>query len=204
MNKVPVKIIVTGDLEKGRTHIGPAKSQMAILENQMRFQGLQQSSRTITPYPGVVYECWSCFSLQEIRIHVQPTGGKESVQVERQCKCWPCFTTGVIKKVYPEEYTDTWLRDGLFSYDIELCAKDRYIELQDTHIPSAGAEKYHEGQVVIVGVKRDPDYSEYAGESCMMKWVEEAEAWDDMTVLPIHCTDKMSKWTWQTETTGKS
>jgi len=64
----PSKIIISGDPEAGKALIGTGHRQMAILENLMRFQGLEQYSIKMSPYPGAVIVCRKVFGLRTIEI----------------------------------------------------------------------------------------------------------------------------------------
>ena len=57
----PTQIKIVGDQALGRQFIGPAKSQMNILRNQMRFQKLKQGSRRLWLRPNVHVECLSIY-----------------------------------------------------------------------------------------------------------------------------------------------
>lgn len=69
----PTKILVGGDKNKARTFIGPAKSQLEILKNQMKFQNLKQGLRRLWLNDNVYVECRKIFNYQECRIWVRPT-----------------------------------------------------------------------------------------------------------------------------------
>lgn len=118
---IPAKIVITGDVVRGRGFIKFAKEQLNILERLMSFQGLNEGVRTVKPYPGVVVECWSSFSLHEVRIHVEPgKGGDVSVSEEdkkQRCPEFQCYTVGYI--VGPTEglNMDTPER----RYDVQIC-----------------------------------------------------------------------------------
>jgi len=69
---IPVKIVVDGDLVRGKELIGFAKDQMRILQRLMSFRKLNEGNRQVQPFPGVLVECWSSYSIKEIYIYVAP------------------------------------------------------------------------------------------------------------------------------------
>ena len=104
---IPVKVTVTGDISKGRMLVGFAKDQMRILERAMSFQALNEGERTVSPFPGMTVSCWSSFSLQEIRIHVDQPSGAGGVQLKnrkeerKECYCFPHISLARVLAVYP-------------------------------------------------------------------------------------------------------
>jgi hypothetical protein len=152
--KVPKKIIITGDIDRGKTYIGQADSQLNILQNQMRFQNLKQGWRTVKLADDVVVECWSCFSLSAVRIHVVPAGPEvEKLEEEKKkCLCFPCFAFGVIEEI-TTEYNTQQLENGYrYYYNVSVCDDDTYVLFENYSIKSAGWERYHAGQYVLVSV----------------------------------------------------
>lgn len=108
---IPERIIVTGDIPRGRELIGLAKGQMGILARQMGFQHLTEGFRTVSPFPGVVIECWRTNILndmRDIRIHVEPKqkGGEEvtvkKTRERRECFCFPHISLARIIAVHPD------------------------------------------------------------------------------------------------------
>jgi hypothetical protein len=153
--RVPKRIVITGDVDRGKTYIGQADSQLNILQNQMQFQNLKQGWRTVRLADDVVVECWSCFSLSAVRIHVTPSRyvDEKREREEKWCLCFPCFASGVIEKVFPEEATEDDLINGVrFTYDISVCTGSAYVLFKDFKIRSAGWGKYYNGQLVWVSL----------------------------------------------------
>lgn len=192
MIRIPTKIVIEGDLVEGRRLVGYAKSQMAILENQMSFQKLKQGHRKLNdPASGVVIECTACYGHLDIYIYVPPPGGEER-KTRKYCRCYPCYSLGVIESVTPETVTTTWLESGArFVHSVSVCSVDQYVIYEN--IPAAGAEKYNVGQNVMVAGQRP---AEFADIDCLTGWAEE-----DLTLLFISpLFDESGMELWRVET----
>jgi hypothetical protein len=211
---IPVKITVKGDTARGRELIGFAKAEMAKLERLMSFQGLKQGSRTVSPFPGVVVECWSRFSLQEIVVHVAPGGeqGAESVVVEeekRECLCFPHFSFGVIAAVHPEiperesfdfaadyeaalvDYNED-LPAQLFQYDVEICYGPDYLKFEGAYDANFG--RYNKGQYVLVTIGAEME-AWAVPLDCDRSCLVNSPRFDELIISPIHVNKKMDdKW----------
>ena len=61
-------INLVGDKVLAEQFIGPAKSQMRILENSMKFQNLSQAIRRVKFNSNVYVECVKVFNIQIITI----------------------------------------------------------------------------------------------------------------------------------------
>jgi len=123
--KIPTKIIVQGDTVLGRKLIGEAKSQLNILINQMKFQGLSQSWRTVR-YGSVVIECLHSFGRSVVRITVPPipAGGKKPGDF-RECFCTCSFAFGYI--LQPTNPGDEFPSEE-YKYTVEICnTKNLYV-----------------------------------------------------------------------------
>ena len=70
----PTKMIVSGNLAKAKTFIGPAKSQMELLLNQLSYQNLSQGVRRLWLDKDTYVQCRKCYYYQECRIWVRPSG----------------------------------------------------------------------------------------------------------------------------------
>ena len=57
---IPPTIIVSKDKALGYELKKFALQQLSILERLMSFQKINDDSRVVSPYPGVLVECWSC------------------------------------------------------------------------------------------------------------------------------------------------
>lgn len=146
--KSPTRLVFLGDRFEAQRHTGRARKEMLILENSMSFQGLKQGARTVRPYPGVVIECWSCFSLRQANIYVEQVGGADDQPREwRECFCCTCFAIGKILNIYEE--TTSVCR----YYDVEVCQGGlesyRYEIIEGVQAVDAGW--YTEGQLVMLG-----------------------------------------------------
>ncbi len=170
--KVPRKVVVVGNVKEGKKLIGAADGQLRILEQQMSFQDLKQGARTIKLRPGVVIECWSCFTLQGVKITVNTGIGKPIERIEWvECFCG-ChisqgFVIGVDKQLccYDFELRTT-------TYTVSVCVKKEpphymYVEMQNT--PSAGFSPIEIGQpVVLAWTPPAIEYEENPNKGCAM------------------------------------
>lgn len=66
-------MLVGGDQKKAKTFLGPARSQLEILKQDMSFQNLSQGVRKIWLNSDVYVECRKIFNYQECRVWVRPT-----------------------------------------------------------------------------------------------------------------------------------
>jgi hypothetical protein len=195
---IPVRIIVTGDASKGRELIGFAKNQMSILENLMSFQSLNQGSRTVSPFPGVVVECWSSFSLQEIRIYVEEffeEGEEKGEYIEvKECFCNCNFSFGVVIAVGEE------LEKDISLYDVAACKSKEFFVLYQNIIASDFAQ-YSVGQKVLVMSYNNFSYLCCNGGQTVSACSPEKSSYlvsDDewrttYRILPL-CAEKFSRW----------
>jgi hypothetical protein len=99
---IPPKIIIKGDPALGSMFIGEAYSQLNILRDSMKFQGLKQSFRTVEVAPGVLVQCNRNYNLETVTIYTQG-GGQEQEQRERikevECFCNCNFARGIVLSV---------------------------------------------------------------------------------------------------------
>ncbi len=210
---IPVKIIVTGDITRGRELVGFAKAEMAKLERLMSFQGLQQGSRTVSPFPGVVVECWSKFSLQQIHVHVvpPPSGGEEpppEPKKKKECLCFPHFAFAIVTKVTPAiplradfDFTadyDTALQNyekdlykTWFQYDLEICHQTFYIKYEGAYDANFG--RYYKGQYVLVTMADDMDAWQNPTD-CNRACLVDSPKFDKLTIAPLHVLKNMNEW----------
>lgn len=72
-------MLVGGNKKAALNFLGPARSQLEILKNQMSFQNLSQGVRKIWLNEDVYVECRKCFNYQECRVFV-----KEVIEQEIQ------------------------------------------------------------------------------------------------------------------------
>ncbi len=157
--KVPRKIVIAGNKSYGLKFLGEAQSQLAILENQMKFQNLSQGSRKVKLNDNIHIECWSCFSAQGIKITTFGVPEVPPLEFFGECLCLNCFTYGKIIKRYPDKINDDTEDDILVRilYDVEFCSKDgEYIRL-DNYIYGSSYEEYFIDDTVILGMLPNPD-----------------------------------------------
>jgi len=150
--RIPRRTQIVGDIPTGKKLIGYADSQLRILENQMGFQGLKQGSRTVRPHRDIVIECWSCFSLQGIKITVLGSGRDKAEKISlEECMCFPCYAMGIVTNV--TEVTSAEAMMG-FKYlcDLDICSgkKTQLVKYINYPIRPVGWEKYYLGQYVMV------------------------------------------------------
>jgi len=197
---IPVKIVVDGDLVRGKELIGFAKDQMRILQRQMSFQKLNEGNRQVQPFPGVLVECWSSYSLKEIYIYVEPpkpSGGEPIIppKEERYCPCFPHFTLGKIVTVIPELSDPliaadiTFLETERFMYDVEICDSHLYILFEGVY--STGWEMYNVNQMVVVGVANNQGPGTF---DCDRNCVLDAIPFEVFVVAPFYLNSGMDEW----------
>jgi len=188
---IPTKIVINGDKVAGYSFVGDGHRQMLLLENAMEFQGLEQYTSLSRPAPGVLIKCSKVFGLRTMEITTKGGGGDKS-EKSRECYCFPHFSMGIIKKIYPEQPTYEDMRRNRFKYDIDVCKGKGYVLKKE--IFSAGWERYYVGQYVLVtiGAKLDkppvPDFDQ--DRNCLMQQPQ----FDVLTVSPFYFHGKMQKW----------
>lgn len=79
MITVPIQFKIIGDEALGRSYIGPAKSQMAILRNQLKFQKLNQGFRTVRLADNLYVECSKIYSTEVCTIIASVVIAEETV-----------------------------------------------------------------------------------------------------------------------------
>lgn len=76
----PTKILIGGNKKAAKGFIGPAKSQLEILKNQMSFQNLSQGVRRLWLNENTYIECIKCFNYQECKIWVRPIVSEDKLE----------------------------------------------------------------------------------------------------------------------------
>lgn len=191
---IPTKITGVGDLVVAREWVKFAKNRLAILKRQRSLGGKQDYS-TISPHPGIVVECFSGRRIEEIKITVIKAGGEAGQSlIEKKkiyCKCFPHFSFGVVRKVTPVDPVDpAFLPTGKFMYDLEVCAKDRFILYENAYDVNFG--KYYVGQRVMVTIGGDmPDWP--SPMDCERMCLVKNPRFEFLTISPVHFPG-MSKW----------
>jgi len=208
---IPVKIVIDGDIPRGKLFIGMAKGQMQRLRRSMSFQKLREGFNTTTPFPGVVVQCWRSHSLEVINIYVEPVGGAGGVaqpkpEQWKECLCVPHFSFGIVILVTPEKpaddadpediaaYNEFLLGGERFTYSINLCNTRRYILYENVY--SAGWEKYNVGQYVLVSMGNDDPIGSY---DCERRCLLQEPEFEVFIVSPLHALGKMKKWQYWTK-----
>lgn len=97
MNDHPVKYIFNHDTTESRALVGNANRVMSVLENLMEFQGLDQYSIQVTPYPGALIIASKVFGARKLEILVGTPSGDGEAQAQK-CLCTCNFTVGWILK----------------------------------------------------------------------------------------------------------
>jgi len=77
----PIKITFSGDVWHGRSYIKFACAQLAILEQQMMFQKLNEGKKIVSPINGIVIECLSKFGHHEVKIYVESIINKNNAEI---------------------------------------------------------------------------------------------------------------------------
>ena len=154
---IPTKVVIIGDLARGQMFKGFAENQLRILRRSMKFQDLNEGSKTVKPYPDVVVECWSSFSLSEINIHVLGKKGEgeelEEEKKKQKCFCTCHLTIGFIQYHRHACYDFTDLN---IVYDVLICKKKRYYALLK-NVPPMGFTPFKHNQKVLVVFEPDID-----------------------------------------------
>jgi len=191
--KVPKKTVILGDVAKGKQYIGQADSQLNILQNQMRFQKIQQAWRTVRLAKDVVVECFSGFNLSEVRIHAAPLPtGKSALSETRRCFCDCCAAIGKIVSARDVE-DEGWLPNrGLdYFYDVEICQKSKYTLLEDLTV-SADHFIHLEGDIVLLIAKPHDEDEDLDIE---FEDIEEICEWLNWRITSINPSIAVRAWT---------
>lgn len=143
----PIKYIFDRTDQESQALVGTARRAMMILESLMAFQGLEQYSYSIEPYPGALIICSKVFGSRQIRIL---TGGKRrKVRLpQEECICTCNFTTGFIFEVE----ADNLDKDGANVtplYTVLACIGKRAYRIFE-HTLASDFTKYEEGQKVVL------------------------------------------------------
>ena len=127
--------------------IGTAKRAMLILERLMEFQGLEQYSYRVEPYPGALIICSKVFGLRVARI-ITGKGAVELTSGEERCICTCNFTTGYIFRVEPDNL-DKLGADVTPLYTVLACVRGKTYRIFE-HILASDFTKYEVGQKIIM------------------------------------------------------
>jgi len=156
---IPVKIVVSGDIQLGKQFIGEALSQMRILDKAMSFQGLNEDSRTVKLSKWVTVQCWTSYSFKVVHIHAV-SGYKLSEYIckkseKLKCFSFACFSVGrIIKESLDQEGIPIDMHSVDRCYDVEICDKSiEYILI--LNCKTSDFATYQAGEKVIVSTKWD-------------------------------------------------
>lgn len=117
--RIPKQLVLSGNKRAAATLTGLADSELAKLEEFLRFRNLPQGSRIIHPFPGVIIKCWTCFTMCGVNIYVHPAGGPgEEPETVRECWCSCMYSTGIVVGFTDEEHQ---FGDEDVRYDVEIC-----------------------------------------------------------------------------------
>lgn len=216
MNPFPIKYVFNIDNTESRALVGIANKGMAILENLMSFQELDQYSIQFIPRPGTLIKCSKVFGMRTISIAVGISGGGEEFIDKYKCLCFPHFSFGIVMVVYPSypleadyegdldgyaaalDAYNLWIVGqadrGRFTYDVLVCIGDRsYVLVED--VRAAGWDVYHVGQFVLVsigqGMSSESEYPEYdCDRDCLMQEPQ----FPILTISALHIPGEMHKW----------
>jgi hypothetical protein len=98
MIRIPCKITLEGDKDRARDFIGAAQSQLRILEDEIKFQGLKQGTRRTQLDDRTKVEARICFDLSEVKIYSEPIKVKGEEKEEKLDRLIPRFFAYVVKK----------------------------------------------------------------------------------------------------------
>jgi len=192
---IPAKLIVTGDIPRGKEFIGFAKNQLSILRNQMSYQKLNEGFRTVKPFPGVVVEVWASFKLAEIKIHATSEegggpGGDFNRKDGRKCLCLPHFALGVIVSAEYGENSDEAV------YDAEICSSSNYVMYLG--LMSNGWARHYVGQYILVTIGEEMESWDVPFD-CNRECLVDNPRFDILMISPISISNKMRRWFYETE-----
>lgn len=143
MITVSPSITFAGDKDRARTFRGRALSEMAILENLMSFQELEQGVRRVQPEPGVLIECAKRFGLRSIVV-LAVGGGADTSGYSEECLCNCNFSVGWIVKEQDEKLDNT-----ARLYTVMACNyKTRYVVYDN--VPASDFTVYIPGQKIVL------------------------------------------------------
>lgn len=143
----PVKWIYDTNSLESKALVGTAKQAMMTLERLMEFQGLDQYSYRVEPYPGAMIVCSKTFGLRVARI-LTGTKRKGGLPSSPECLCTCNFTTGYIFDIEPDNL-DKGGADVTPLYTILACVGKRAYRVFD-HVLASDFTKYEVGQKIIL------------------------------------------------------
>jgi hypothetical protein len=191
-----VSKILSGDKAKAAHFLGLAQRQLNILLRQMELstpKPLSEGERTLDLGYGAYITVSACYNARAMRIHIPVPEGKQEERKEEfgeECFSVPHFALGVITAVDPETPTLEQLRSIRFLYDMEICAGDLYIIVEN--VTDANFGRYYISQRVIVTI--GPAESDWDKINDLdRRNLLDAEMFSSMAVIPIHISN-MDLW----------
>lgn len=135
-----IKTVLSGD--NAARHIRFALSRLAILDRQQSL-GFKNDHDIISPFPGVVVECFSCLGKKEIRISTKPVSSLSSTNKQDQSSI-------TIRKQQQASYAELYYFVNITSNVFQL---DRIIvwNVQNPTVPS-GADQVSATATLIYDV----------------------------------------------------
>lgn len=76
----PTKVLVSGDINRAKRFIGPAKSQFNILKDQLNRGNLSQGIRRVHIDEETYIECKNIYNQQQVKIYVTPSEDEDDIQ----------------------------------------------------------------------------------------------------------------------------
>lgn len=142
---IPLKVVFAGDEVYGRMLTGLAKGQMGILKRQ-RELGLKNTSREVSPFPGVLIECFAGATPEHVVVTVTPQGVAAMQvlheEIERACICNCNFSAGVVIEL-------TGDLDDANLYSVAVCHNKTAYSLYE-NVLASDFTIYESGEKVIV------------------------------------------------------
>lgn len=133
----------TGNVKKAERLLGYGQHTMRVLENLMEFQGLDQYSISMSPYPGAVITCTKTFGIKKIVIDV-PIVHEFDLKCTKECFCNWNFSFGWVLEVKSKK-----LQGKVPMYDLMICHnKSFFILVKD--VLATDFTKYEQYQQVLV------------------------------------------------------
>ena len=150
--KIPRKIAIYGNRDKGQNYIGMADSQLCILENLMATGRQTVGSRTVKLEDGHIVEAWRSMNMSGVNIYT-PDQEPETEPHGHQCFCTCHVATGYIVQYANHDCPDMsggWPgRSYPKYYDVRVCErKTEYVLIQNV-LPMS-LSSYRNGQEVLV------------------------------------------------------
>ena len=153
--RLPYSLKVVGNIDRGKRLIGIAKSQINILRNFMKYQGLKQCWRTYKVDDHNIIEMMISHGRSAIKITSLPFP-EEEILIEgkkEECFCNPCLAMAKIISRSPVNPDDSYTMSGYkMSFELEICSQKEAYMVFDIETHSSSAEYLYPGQLVLIAV----------------------------------------------------